>query len=410
MKLNAIIAGVGMTPFGKHRQHSLKSLAREAISAALDDAGLGPRDIQAAYMGNAGASVITGQVCVPGEVVLREMGIGGIPVLNIENACATASSAMHQAAAMVSFGAYDVVLACGYEKLTHEDKSRTFAVFSGAVDVDAMSALRSTLDARMRAVGIEPGAESGTERSLFMDIYATEALAHMKKYGTTREQLAAVPAKNSRHGSLNPRAQYREVLSVEDVLAAREIVYPLTLPMCSPIGDGAAAVILVSKRKARELRLRNQVTLRSCVLQTSWDYAPGDESAVFRKTIAAAYEEAEVGPEDLDVVELHDASASSEILHTEYLGLCAPGEGGRLAQSGETALGGRIPVNPSGGLLRKGHPIGATGIAQIVELTEQLQNRSGPRQVEGARVALAENGGGYINGDVAALVVTILSR
>jgi acetyl-CoA acetyltransferase len=410
VKLDVTVAGVGMTPFGKHRDRSLKSLASEAIIAALEDAGLGPRDIQAAYMGNAGAALITGQVCVTGEVMLREMGIGGIPVLNIENACATASSAMLQAAAMVSFGAYDVVLACGYEKLTHEDKSRTFAVFSGAVDVDSMSRLRSTIDARLRAVGMEPGADGSAERSLFLDIYATEALTHMQKYGTTREQLAAVPAKNSRHGSLNSRAQYREVLSVEDVLTAREIVYPLTLPMCSPIGDGAAAAILVSKRKARQLQLRKQVNIRSCVLQTSWDYAPGEESAVFRKTIDTAYQEAEAGAEDLDVIELHDASASSEILHTEYLGLCAPGEGGPLVQSGATALGGRIPVNPSGGLLRKGHPIGATGIAQIVELTEQLRQRSGTRQVADAQVALAENGGGYINGDVAALVVTILSR
>jgi acetyl-CoA acetyltransferase len=410
MKLNAVVAGVGMTPFAKHLGRSLKSLASEAISAAIRDAGVEARDIQAGYMGNAGASLITGQVCVSGEVVLREMGIGGIPVLNIENACATASSAMHQAAAMVSFGAYDIVLACGYEKLTHADKARTFSVFSGAVDVENTSTLRSMIDTRMRAVGVEPGEDGGVGRSLFMDIYATEALAHMKKYGTTREQLAAVPAKNSRHGHLNPRAQYREVLSIEGVLAAREIVYPLTLPMCSPIGDGAAAVVLMSERMARARGLTEPVRLLSCVLQTGWDYAPGEESAVFHKTIDTAYEEAGLGPDDLDVIELHDASASSEILHTEYLHLCAPGEGGQLVQSGATAIGGRIPVNPSGGLLRKGHPIGATGIAQVVELTEQLQGRSGPRQVEAARVALAENGGGYINGDVAALVVTILSR
>ena len=237
-----------MTSFGKHRERSVKSLAREAIHAALGDANLAPRDIQAAYMGNAGAPIITGQVCVPGEIVLREMGIGRIPVINVENACATASTALNQAAAMVTLGAYDVVLACGYEKLTHEDKQRTFSVFSGAVDVEATEQLRSSVDAKLRAVGIEPDLENGSGRSLFMDLYAAEVLAHMKKYGTTREQLAAVSAKNSRHGSLNARAQYREVLTVEQVLAAREIVYPLTLPMCCPIGDGAAAVILVSDR------------------------------------------------------------------------------------------------------------------------------------------------------------------
>lgn len=410
MKHNAYIAGVGMTAFGKHRARSLKSLAGEAILHALSDAGLSPNDIQAAYMGNAASSIITGQVCIPGEIMLREAGIGRIPVVNVENACATASTALNQAAAMVTFGAYDVVLACGYEKLTHEDKAKTFSVFSGAVDVEAMDELRTMIDGKMRAVGIEPDSSTASSRSLFMDLYATEALAHMQKYGTTREQLAGVPAKNSIHGSKNPRSQFRDVLSVADVLAAREIVYPLTLPMCAPIGDGAAAVVLVSERKARALGLRNPVRIVSSVMQTGWDYAPEDKRHVFELTIDEAYEEAGLGPDDLSVVELHDASASSEILHTEYLRLCPKGEGGPLVASGETMLGGRVPVNTSGGLLRNGHPIGATGLAQIVELAEQLQGRSGARQVEGARVGLAENGGGYIGDDVAALVVTILAR
>lgn len=410
MKLSAIIAGAGMTSFGRHMSCSLKDLAGEAIMAALADAGLGPEAVQVAYMGNAAAGTITGQVCIPGEVVLRELGIGGVPVINVENACATASTALNQAAAMVTFGAYDIALAVGYEKLTHEDKARTFSVFSGAVDVLAMDRLRAQIDDKMRGVGIDPDRETAPSRSLFMDIYATEAIGHMKRYGTTREQLAAVPAKNSRFGALNPRAQFRGIVTVEEVLAAREIIWPLTLPMCSPIGDGAAAVVLVSARKARELGLDAPVRLTASVLQTGWDYPAGEESLVFHRTIAQAYEEAGVGPRDLDVVELHDASASSEILHTEYLGLCGPGEGGTLVESGATFLGGRVVVNPSGGLLRKGHPIGATGLAQIVELAEQLRDRSGPRQVEGARVGLAENGGGYINGDVAALCVTIVKR
>jgi acetyl-CoA acetyltransferase len=410
LKLNACIAGVGMTVFAKHRDRTLKSLATEAIQAALKDAGIEGSDVQAAYMGTAAAPFITGQLCVPGEIVLRELGIGRIPVINVENACATASTALNQAAAMISFGAYDVVLACGYEKLTHDDKARTFSVFAGAVDVEAMDELTSTVDAKMRAVGVEPDPAQASSRSFFMDIYATEAISHMQRFGTTREQFAAVAAKNSRHGHLNPRAQFRDVLTVEDVLNAREIVYPLTLPMCSPIGDGAAAVVLVSQRKAREMGLRNPVTIRSSVLQSGWDHPVSENSAVFRQAVDTAYAEAGVSPSDLDVVELHDASASSEILHTEYLRLCPEGEGGRFVESGATGLGGSIPVNTSGGLLRKGHPIGATGIAQIVELTEQLQGRSGDRQVEGATVALAENGGGYVRGDVAALVVTIIAR
>lgn len=413
MKTNAVIAGSGMTAFGKFPSRALSDLAGEAIRAALADAGIEPEAIEAAYMGNAAAGTITGQICVPGEVVLRAMGIGRIPVINIENACATASTALNQAAAMITAGLYDVVLAVGYEKLVHDDKARTFSVFSGAVDVGNMDGLAALIDRKMAAVGMKPDPATAASRSLFMDIYATEAIAHMQAYGTTRDQLAAVPVKNSRHGALNPRAQFRDVVSVEQVLAAREIVWPLTLPMCSPIGDGAAAVVLVSEKKARELGITDPVRIVASNLQTSWDYPKGEDSLVFHETIARAYADAGVGPGDLDVVELHDASASSEILHTEYLGLCAAGEGGRVIETGLTALGGggRTVVNPSGGLLRKGHPIGATGIAQIVELHEQLKGRSGPRQVPGnPRVALAENGGGYINGDVAALCVTILKR
>jgi acetyl-CoA acetyltransferase len=412
MKSDAIIAGGGMTAFGKYPDLSLKTLAGEAILAALADAGLEAKDIQAAYMGNAAAGTITGQVCIPGEVVLRALGIGGVPVINIENACATASTALNQAAAMVSAGLYDVVLAVGYEKLVHADKARTFSVFSGAVDVGDMAGLTALIDRKMAAVGLKGDVEGAGARSLFMDIYATEALAHMQKYGTTREQLAAVVAKNSRHGTHNARAQFRDVVSVAEVLAAREIVWPLTLPMCSPIGDGAAAVVLVSAKKAREMGLVDPVRLTVSHLATSWDYPEGQESLVFHSAIAKAYDEAGIGPQDLDVVELHDASASSEILHTEYLGLCAAGEGGRVIEAGHTALGGtgRTVVNPSGGLLRKGHPIGATGIAQVVELYEQLLGRSGARQVAGARVGLAENGGGYLGGDVAALCITILQR
>lgn len=411
MRLDACVAGVGMTRFGKHLDRSLKSLAGEAITTAAADARIDLSQIEAAYMANAAAAVITGQVCVPGEIVLRELGVGKIPVVNVENACASASTALNQAAAMVTFGAYDVVLACGYEKLFHKDKGKTFSVFTGSVDVENVDELGRTIENRLRAEGIDADLDgAGTSRSLFMDLYAVIASAHMRRYGTTREQFAAVSAKNSFHGSLNARAQYRDVLTVEDVLAAREIAYPLTLPMCSPIGDGAAAVILVSERKARELGLGAPVRILSSVLRTGWDYTPSDAQDVFELTIAEAYDEAGIGPEDVSCVELHDASAPSEIIHTEYLGLCDPGEGGRFVEEGHSRLGGRVPVNTSGGLLRKGHPIGATGIAQIVELAEQLLGRCGDRQVEGARIGIAENGGGYIGEDVGALVVTILQR
>ena len=411
MKQNAFVAGVGMTRFGKHLDRGLKSLAGEAIGTALEDANLGADFIEAAWMGNAAAGVITGQVCVPGQVVLRELGIGRIPVVNVENACATASTAFHEACTMITAGLYDVVVACGYEKLYHEDKARTFEAFTGAVDVENIDGVLTQVQADIEAAGLEPDVSgAGKTRSMFMDIYVAWAAQHMHRYGTTREQFAAVSAKNSYHGSMNPRAQYQERLTVEDVLGAREIAWPLTLPMCSPVGDGAAAVVLVSERKAREWGLSDAVRVESTVLASGWDYEDDEEITLPESVARQAYDEAGLGPQDLDLVELHDASAPSEIIYYEHLGLCPKGGGGPFVEAGHTRLGGRIPVNTSGGLLRKGHPIGATGVAQIVELTDQLRGNAGARQVEGARIALAENGGGYIGGDAAALVVSILSR
>lgn len=410
MKQNAYIAGVGMTQFGKHLDRGLKSLTTEAIIQALKDAGLEAKDLEAAYMANAAAGVIVGQVCVPGEVALRDIGIGHIPVINIENACASASTAFNQACTMITCGLYDVVLATGAEKLFHQDKLKTFSVFTGAVDVENLTVVEQQIMQRAKNAGMDNDMDgAGAKRSIFMDIYASMALEHMSKYGTTQAQFAAVSAKNAYHGSLNPRAQYREQLTVEQVLAAPEIIYPLTLPMCSPIGDGAAAVILVSERKARQMGLVAPVKVASSVLRSGWDTIEGDAS-IAQTCAQEAYEAAGIGPQDLSCIELHDASAPSELIYYEHLGLCGEGEGGRFIEEGHSKLGGKVPVNTSGGLLRKGHPIGATGIAQIVELTEQLQGRADNRQVEGANVAMAENGGGYINGDTAAIVVSILTK
>jgi acetyl-CoA acetyltransferase len=408
MRLNAVIAGVGMTTFGKHMDRGLKSLGAEAVQAALADAGVEAKALDAAYVGNAAAGVVTGQESIRGQVILRSIGLGRLPVVNVENACASSSTAFNQACAMVSAGLYDIVLALGVEKLYHEDKKVSFGAFTGAVDVEAMSSILEQLQSSARSSGAESAASgSGEKRSMFMDIYAQVARAHMKAYGTTVEQYAAVSAKNSFHGSLNPRAQFREALTVEQVLAQPMIAEPLTRSMCSPIGDGAAAAVIVSERKARELGVARPVQAVSSVLRSGWDHDPS-EPGTGDVCSAEAYEEAGIGPEDLDVIELHDASAPSEIFAYESLSLCAKGEGGRLVEEGVTKLGGRCPVNASGGLLRKGHPVGATGIAQIVELTEQLQGRSGERQVEGAKVALAHNGGGTIGPDAAAMCVTIL--
>jgi acetyl-CoA acetyltransferase len=409
MQLDAVVAGVGMTRFAKHMDTGLKKLGTMAVRDALADAGIEADAIQAAYVGNAAAGLITGQECIRGQVILRSMGLGRIPVINVENACASASTALHQASAMISAGLYDVVLALGVEKLYHPDKKKSFAAFSGAVDVEAMTEVMERLRGAKPSGEKSPTSGAGTKRSMFMDIYAAVARGHMQRYGTTAEQFARIAAKNSFHGSMNARAQFREVLSVEDVLAAPMIAEPLTRPMCSPIGDGAAAVVLVSGRKAQELGIQTTVRILASVLHSGWDHG-ADEPGAVEVCAREVYEAAGVGPSEIDVIECHDASAPAELMAYESLGLCAPGEGGKLIDADETRLGGRIPVNTSGGLLRKGHPVGATGIAQIVELTEQLQNRSGPRQVEDAMVALAQNGGGAIGGDAAAMCVTILAR
>mgnify|MGYP001597568183 CR=1 FL=1 len=410
MRMNAYVAGVGMTPFGKHMDKGLKAIGAGAVTDAIRDAGLTNKDIEAAWVGNAAAGLVTGQECIRGQVVLRNVGIGQIPVINVENACASASTAFNQACAMVTAGLYDIVLAVGVEKLYDEDKRKSFAAFSGAVDVEAMVEIMANLKKIAEKSGAKKATGgAGENRSMFMDIYASAARSHMEAYGTTVEQFAGVSAKNSFHGSMNVRAQFREALSVEEVLASPMIAEPLTRPMCSPIGDGAAAVVIVSEAKKKQLGLSDAVKVRSCALHSGWDRRAG-EAGVAEFAAAKAYEETGYGPEDLSVVELHDASAPAEIMAYESLQLCAKGDGGKLISDGTTRLGGRLPVNTSGGLLRKGHPVGATGIAQIVELTEQLQGRAGKRQVEGARIALAHNGGGSLGSDAAALCVSILEK
>lgn len=407
MRQRAIIAGVGITPFGKHLDRTLAGLAREAISQALADAGIGLDRIEAAWAGNAGGPVVTGQVCIAGQVVLRQMGLGGIPVINVENACATASTAFQQACTMVSLGAYDVVLAFGMEKLYHADKERPMAVYAGCVDTEQPEQLDRYLTGDLTSA--ELASAPRDRRSLFMDIYARMARDYMTASGATQRDFALVSAKNSRHGSLNPNAQYRDVLSVDDVLRAKSISPPLTLPMCSPIGDGAAAAVIVSERMAARLGVADPVHVRSSIVSSGFDALPG-KPGLTAMVSRQAYEEAGIDPRDISCIELHDATSPAELIYYEALGLCGIGEGPAFLASGATAIGGRVPVNPSGGLVRKGHPIGATGLGQIHELVQQLRGRCGARQVEGATLALAENGGGFIGSDAAAIAMTVLSR
>jgi acetyl-CoA acetyltransferase len=401
-----------MTRFGKFLDRSLKDLGREAVEEALRSAGVEKSQIEAAVVGNAAAGLITGQECIRGQVILREMGFGDIPIINTENACASSSTAFHLAWLYVASGMYEVALALGVEKLYHEEKRRSYQAIGAAVDVELVQQILARMQEEAAAKAKEPattpgGAGAGQSRSMFMDIYAALARNHMQKYGTTKEQFGRVAVKNHYHGSLNPHAQYRERYTLEEILDSPLVAEPLTRLMCSPIGDGAAALVVTTAEKARQYTTK-PVLVRASVLGSGKDLAP-DEPTAGARVARRAYEAAAIGPEDMNVVELHDATAPAEIVIYEELGLCGLGEGGRLIDSGYTELGGKVPVNTSGGLLSKGHPIGATGTAQICEIFWQLRGECGDRQVEGAKVGLTENGGGMVRGEPAALSVHILS-
>ena len=407
------VVGAGMTKFGKHIDRNLKDLGREAVEAAMKEAGVGIPNIEAAIVGNATAGLITGQEMIRAQVILRDMGFGDIPMINTENACASSSTAFHLAWLYVASGMYDCVLALGVEKLYHEDKRRSFQAIGSAVDMTAFAELKKKTAERGRAAGEtagDGGEGAGEKRSMFMDFYAAGAREHMKRYGTTAVQFAKVAVKSHQNASLNPYAQYREVYSVEDILASPMVAEPLTRLMCSPIGDGAAALILCSEEKARQLTTK-PVWVTASILGSGKDRAPG-EPGVTTRMVNKAYALASVGPEDLDVIELHDASAPAELMEYEELGLCKLGEGGMLIEEGVTALTGKTPVNPSGGLLSKGHPIGATGCAQLTEIFWQLRGEAGERQVKDgkAKIGMAQNGGGMMRGEAAAMAIHLLER
>jgi acetyl-CoA acetyltransferase len=390
------IAGTGMTNFGKQPDRTLRSLTEEAVRDALADAGAQPDEIGFAFFSNAVASLITGQACVPGQAALRHTGLLGTPIVNIENACASGSTAFTMACTALAAGSVDVAIVVGAEKLSHPDKARSFAAFSSGYDQEEPPTI------------VPSNGGGAPARSVFMDVYAHLAREYMGRSGATLEDFAQVAVKAHRHGALNPKAQYGDPVTVEAVLGSRPVSDPLTLLMCSPLSDGAAAIVLANERGLRGLDA-DSVRVLASVLLSGRDRANGDRTAVERAA-ERAYREAGVGPDDVDVVELHDAAAPAELIVYEELGLCEPGGGPRLLRSRATALGGRVPVNPSGGLQSKGHPVGATGCAQLVELADQLRDRCGERQVPGARVALAENGGGYLENDAAVATVAILSR
>ncbi len=392
-----------MTRFGKYLDRGMRDLAEEAVRNAVQDASLDIQEIQAAYVSNSVAGLITGQEAIRGQVVLRHTGLMGVPIVNVENACASASTAFHLAWMAVASGMYDCALALGVEKLSDPDKAKSLRAFNSAVDVSELAEIEKRL-----------GRSSGgtSDRSLFMDLYlsmlnsgASDSQGEVG--GITREQMALVSVKNHYHGSLNPYAQYREEVTLEQVLQSRQVVGPLTVLMCSPLGDGAAAVLIASEEFARSKGLKGPRVDASVLVSGRGDDRSMAPST--RRAATKAYEMAGISPEDVDVAEVHDAVAPAELSIYEDLRFCAPGEGPKLVADRITWLGGRLPVNTSGGLLSRGHPIGATGLGQIVEVVWQLQGKAGKRQVENCKIGLTQNGGGHIGFDAAAMAIHLFS-
>ena len=403
---NVAIVGAAMTRFAKYPDRGLKDLSHEAVTTALDSAGMDKKALEVAIVGNAAAGLVTGQECIRAQVVLRDIGIDKIPMVNTENACASSSTAMQLGWLYVSSGMYDIALVLGVEKMYTENKGQMMAAFSAGVDVEQLRAImKQVKPPSEQKAGVESGA--GKSRSLFMDLYAAGARAHMARYGTTKEQYGRIAVKAHNNGSLNPHAQYRERYSLEEILESPMVAEPLTRLMCAPIGDGAAAAILVSEEKARQYTSK-PVWLRGSALVTGSDQ-PAQDGKPGARAAQRAFDMAGMAQQDIDVLELHDASAPAELMLYEELGLCPEGEGGRLIDDGDTEIGGKLPVNTSGGLITKGHPVGATGVSQIYEIWLQLRGEAGDRQVEGAKVGMTHNGGGMVRGEAAATAVHILS-
>lgn len=410
---NVYIAGVGMTPFGKHTGIGVYELIAQAVNAAVKDSGAELRDIESVYYGTLTHGMLQGQYCVPGPIAMRRMGLQDIPIFTVENACASGSSALHLAAQALRAGSCEIALAVGAEKMNIPDKARMFAVFDSGWDVQSVDANKESLLDLGRGIEPPPNTTSTRPYSVFMDVYAAFCRDHMRRWGTTQRQIAAVSAKNHQHSVHNPLSQYRQAYTIDEVLAAPAISYPLTLPMCSPISDGAASVVLCTDEGLRRLGLGRSrlVRLRASIVQTGVDRtADHPEDYVSARAARRAYEQAGIDPADVHIAEVHDATAMGELLNAEALMLVARGESGPAAERGEFSIGGRIPINTSGGLESKGHPIGATGLGQVYELVTQLRGEAGARQVANARIAIQENGGGLIGIEEAVSAVNIFER
>ena len=409
------VIGTSCTPFGKQPDTSFRDLTRQAYLAALADAGLeNGNDIAMTWFGNCGMGTfgqrnVRGQVCFT-PLVQEGLFPERVPTMNVEGGCATASQAFHGAWKDIISGDAELSLAIGVEKtFVKGDPEKTQEIFAGGIDQINPEEWHRYYAAAGEAAGkpFAPGENGGT---IFMDTYAMQAAYHMKRWGTTQRQIAAGASKNHYHGSLNPLAQYRFTVTIDEVLADREISYPITRSMCAPIGDGAAAALVCSKDYLDRLPAaarQRAIRVRASAL-SGGKYRGLDEPGLSRIAADKAYRMAGLTPADIDLAEVHDATSFCELYQVEMLRFCGEGQGGAYVASGATSLGGERPVNLSGGLVSKGHPVGATGLSMIHELTTQLRGEAGERQAAKARIGLAENGGGVIGFDEAACAVTIL--
>jgi acetyl-CoA acyltransferase len=417
------IVGVSMIKFGKHLDLGIKQLTGQALDLVLKDAGLEMKDLEAAWFSNTGWGISAYQHGIRGQVALSANGLDKIPMTNVENACASGSTAFHNGWAAIKAGIYNCVLAIGAEKMYFvvdpKDRTRSFEGFISGTDVEETRAMmekqkeaarlkKEQMEREAREKGEEIKEEPKGGHSIFMDFYGAGARRHMKEYGTTQRQLAIIAAKAHNNSVLNPLAQYTFPQTVEQVMEDRVVSFPLTRAMCAPIGDGAAAAILCSEGFLKKHSAGRAVLVRASVLKSGT--RAGSPNDICARASQAAYAQAGLGPEDIQVVEVHDATAFGELVQTEDMGFCPKGEGGPFAESGATALDGRIPVNPSGGLISRGHPIGASGLAQMYELVTHLRGEAGKRQVKNPTIAMAENGGGTLGNGEAAMTIHILEK
>ena len=418
MKRDVYVIGAYQTEFKKWPEKTYKDLTREAYLGVLNDIGWKNGDeIQSGWFGNVFMGALWGQASIRGQVcmnplVKEKLFPERVPIINVEGACGSGGMAFSGAWKDILSGQAEVSFAIGVEKLFNPDKTSEdmFRAFQKCMDYFNPEEWIKIYEDAARKVGKE--FKMGKDRTVFMDTYAAQAAYHMNKYGTTQRQIAAAASKSHHNGTLNPSAQYRFEVSIEQVLQDREVNFPVTRSMCAPMGDGAAAAILCSGDYLKNLPsvVQNRAVKIMGIGMAGGKHRDLDEPGVTKFAGERAYKMAGVGPADIDFAEVHDAVAFSDIYEAEMLGFCPEGAGGKLAESGETSLEGRIPLNTSGGLVSKGHPLGATGLSMAYELVTQLRGEAGLRQVKNALIGLFDNGGGSMGLDDAVCIVAILQK